>query len=141
MTLNDLPRFPFLAGVAVSFLLLAVGCGGGSGAPVYSSSSIYPEERDGRPVLVYEILIGDGNGNPYSEGLLVTGTTFTPDSVNTYSMPIQLGQVQIVLEASTAGNYTVTIDTLTDTKGRVYQPLPDNVDLNGKVLLNQRYDP
>ncbi len=141
MTLNNLPRLTYLAGVVVSFLLLAVGCGGGSGAPVYSSSSIYPDQRDGRPVLVYEILISDGKGNPYSEGLLVAGTAFTPDSAFPYSKAIKLGQVQIVLEVSTAGDDRVAIETFIDTKGREYDPLPTNEDLNGKVLLTQRYDP
>ena len=130
-----------MAGVVVSFLVLAVGCGGDSGAPVFSSSSIYPDERDGRPVLVYEILISDGNGNPYSEGLLVTGTAFTPDSTFPYAKAIKLGQVQIVLDTSTAGDYRVAIETFIDTKGREYRPLPSNEDLNGKVLLTQRYAP
>ena len=141
MKFNNLLRFPFSASVLVLFLVLAAGCGGDSGEPVYSGSSIYLDERDGQPVLVYEISISDGAGDPYSEGLLVQGTAFTPDS----SFPIvaanQAGKVIIVLEASTAGDYRVAIDSFTDTEGRSFLPSPDNQDLNGKVLLTHNYAP
>ena len=139
--MNSLCKIHFLAGAVVLFLALAVGCGGDSGLPVYSSSTIYPDERNGRPVLVYEIMISDGDGNPYTKGLLVTGTAFTPGSVFPIIAANQRGQVTFVLEASTAGDYRVAIETFTDPKGREYQPQPANTDLNGKVLLTQTYDP
>lgn len=141
MKLDNLPRFPYLASVAISILALAAGCGGDNGAPAYSGSSTYLEQRDGRPVLVFEISISDSDGEPYSKGLLVQGTAFTPDG----SFPIleanKAGKVTIILEASTAGDYRVAIESFTDADGRTYPPDPDNADLNGIVLLTQNYAP
>ena len=139
--LKDFLGFPFLAISAISILALAAGCGGDSGTPVYSGSNNYLDQRDGQPVLVFEISISDGDGDPYLKGLLVEGTAFTPGG----SLPIveanQGGMVIIVLEASIPGDYRVAIESFIDTEGRSFPPSPDNEQLNGKVLLTQNYAP
>ena len=142
MRLSVRPRFSFYAAVAVFVAALAVGCGGnGSGDPVYSGNSIYLEEREGGPVLVYEIFITDGNGNPYTKGLLVEGTAFTPGSVFQVLVANQSGTAKVILETSIAGDYRVAIESFTDTQGRTFVPSPDDTDLGGKVLLTHRYEP
>ncbi len=136
-------RFHFVALASILILALAVGCGGDStsGAPIYGGSSTYLEERDGQPVLVFEILITNGDGEPYTGGLLVESTAFTPDS----SFPIlkanQGGKVTIILEASTPGDYRVAIESFIDPDSQVYTPSPDSSELGGKVVLTQTYSP
>ncbi len=141
MKLSYLPKVHYLVFVAISFMAFAAGCGGDSGAPVFSGSSTYLEERDGQAVFVYEISISDGDGDPYTKGLLVQGMAFTPDG----SFPIleanQGGQVTIVLEASTPGDYRVAIESFSDSQGKYFKPAPDDEDLNGIVLLTQTYAP
>ena len=143
MRLNDRPRLSFFAGIAVFVALLAVGCGGGddSGAPIYSGNSIYLEEREGGPVLVYEIFITDGKGNPYTKGVLVAGTAFTPGSVFPIVAANQSGKAIVTLELTIAGDYRVAIESFTDTQGRTYVPSPDDTDLSGKVVLTHKYEP
>jgi hypothetical protein len=143
MNLNFLFRFPFVAVAAILILALAVGCGGdsASGQPVYSGSSIYLEDRDGQPVVVFEISISDGNGDPYTKGLLVESTAFTPDSSFPVLKANQGGKVTIILEASTPGDYRVAIESFIDPKGPVLLPAPDSTELGGKVLLTFNYAP
>ena len=64
MRLSDRERFSFVAAFVVVLALLAVGCGNDDpGPPVYSGNSINLEEREGGPVVVYEIFITDGKGD------------------------------------------------------------------------------
>ena len=131
-----------IACIAVCVAVLAVGCGGNeSGDPVYSGNSIYLEEREGGPVLVYEIFITDGNGNPYTKGLLVEGTAFTPGSVFPIVAANRSGTAQVILETSIAGDYRVTIESFTDTQGRAFVPSSGDTGLSGKVLLTHKYEP
>jgi len=142
MGLKNRSRFPLFAVIAVSLLALAFGCGGDSSdAPVYSGSSIYFENRENGPVLVYEILIADSDGNPYTEGLLVAGTAFTPGSVFPVIAANKSGTATFVLEATTAGDYRLAVESFTDTKGQTFTPSPGDTDFGGKLLLIQTYDP
>ena len=142
MRLRSSPRFSLITSIAVCVALLAVGCGDNeSGDPVYSGNSIYLEEREGGPVLVYEIFITDGNGNPYTKGLLVEGTAFTPGSVFPIVAANRSGTAQVILETSIAGDYRVTIESFTDTQGRAFVPSSDDTGLSGKVLLTHKYEP
>ena len=142
MGLRNRPRFPLFAAIAVSLLALAFGCGGDSSdAPVYSGSSTYIENRESGPVLVYEILIADSDGNPYTEGLLVAGTAFTPGSVFPVIAANKSGKATFVLEATTAGDYRIAVESFTDTQGQTFTPSPGDTDFGGKILLVQTYDP
>ena len=124
-------------------LSLVVACGGDSGSknPVYGGSSIHQEERKGQTVIVFAISIDDGNGNPYTSGILIGGAAFTPIS----SFPIAVasvgGRAEIVVEITEPGEYRLGIDGLTDTHGFTHLPLPDDENTNGKVLLSQDYRP
>jgi len=143
MKFDRLFRFPSSALAAILVLALAVGCGGdsASGSPVYSGSSTHLEERDGQPVVVFEISISDGNGDPYTKGLLVESTAFTPNS----SFPVlevnQGGNVTIILELSTPGDYRVAIESFINPDSQVFPPAPDSAELGGKVLLTYNYAP
>ena len=108
---------------------------------MYSGNSIYLEEREGGPVLVYEIFITDGNGNPYTKGLLVEGTAFTPGSVFPIVAANRSGTAQVIIETSIAGDYRVAIESFTDTQGRAFVPSSDDTGLSGKVLLTHKYEP
>ena len=133
--------FVFLAGVLFSTLALAIGCGGGSGPPVYSDGSTYLEEREGRQVLVYEFSITDGDGNPYTGPLLVEGTAFTPGGVDPILESNRAGKVEIILEPTTAGEYRIAIQSFIDPEGQTYRPLPDDTKLSGVVVLAHTYAP
>ncbi len=143
MKFDRLFRFPSSALAAILVLALAGGCGGdsASGSPVYSGSSTHLEERDGQPVVVFEISISDGNGDPYTKGLLVESTAFTPNS----SFPVlevnQGGNVTIILELSTPGDYRVAIESFINPDSQVFPPAPDSAELGGKVLLTYNYAP
>lgn len=143
MRFDHLLRFPSGAVAAVLVLAFAVGCGGdsGSGPPVYSGSSIQLEERDGQPVVVFEISISDGNGDPYTKGLLVESTAFTPDSSFPVLKANQGGNVTIILELSTPGDYRIAIESFIDPDSQVLSPAPDSTELGGKVLLTYNYAP
>ena len=143
MRFDHLLRFPSGAVAAVLVLAFAVGCGGdsGSGPPVYSGSSIQLEERDGQPVAVFEISISDGNGDPYTKGLLVESTAFTPDSSFPVLKANQGGNVTIILELSTPGDYRIAIESFIDPDSQVLSPAPDSTELGGKVLLTYNYAP
>ena len=143
MRFDHLLRFPSGAVAAVLVLAFAVGCGGdsGSGPPVYSGSSIQLEERDGQPVAVFEISISDGNGDPYTKGLLVESTAFTPDSSFPVLKANQGGNVTIILELSTPGDYRIAIESFIDPDSQVLPPAPDSTELGGKVLLTYNYAP
>ena len=129
--------------VAISLLALTIGCSGNSDAedPVYSGSSIYQEERDGRTNIIYEISISDGEGNPYREGLLVVGAAFTPITSFPIAAANEDGHAEIVLTATSPGKYRIVIDGLTDTKGETFAPSPGDDNVNGKVLLSHNYAP
>ena len=143
MGFKRLLRFPARAVAAVLILAFAVGCGGdsGSGPPVYSGSSIYFEERDGQPVAVFEISISDGNGDPYTKGLLVESTAFTPGASFPVLKANQGGKVIIILDLSTPGDYRVAIESFIDPDSQVSPPDPDSTELGGKVLLTYNYAP
>ena len=143
MKFDRLFRFPSSALAAILVLALAVGCGGdsASGSPVYSGSSIYLEEQDGQPVLVFEISISDGDGAPYTNGLLVESTAFTPNSSFPVLKANQGGGVTIILEVSTPGDYHVAIGSFIDPEGQALPPAPDSTELRGKVLLTYNYAP
>ena len=142
MGLRNRPQFPLFAAIAVSLLTLAFGCGGDSSdAPVYSGSSIYFENRESGPVLVYEISIADSDGNPYTKGLLVAGTAFTPGSVFPVIAANKSGKATFVLEPTIAGDYRIAIESFTDTQGQTFTPSPGDTDFGGKLLLIQTYDP
>lgn len=143
MKFDRLFRFPSSALAAILVLALAGGCGGdsASGSPVYSGSSTHLEERDGQPVVVFEISISDGNGDPYTKGLLVESTAFTPDSSFPVLKANQGGGVTIILEVSTPGDYHVAIGSFIDPEGRALPPAPDSTELRGKVLLTYNYAP
>ena len=143
MKFDRLLRFRSGAVAAVLVLALTVGCGGdsGSGAPVYSGSSIHLEEREGQPVVVFEISISDGNGEPYTKGLLVESTAFTPDSSFPVLKANQGGNVTIILELSTPGDYRIAIESFIDPDSQVLLPAPDSTELGGKVLLTYSYAP
>ena len=143
MRFDHLLRFPSGAVAAVLVLAFAVGCGGdsGSGPPVYSGSTIQLEERDGHPVAVFEISISDGNGDPYTKGLLVESTAFTPDSSFPVLKANQGGNVTIILELSTPGDYRIAIESFIDPDSQVLPPAPDSTELGGKVLLTYNYAP
>ena len=136
-------RFPFGAVAAALILAFAVGCGGdsGLGPPVYSGSSIYLEDSDGQPVVVFEISISDSNGDPYTKGLLVESTAFTPDSSFPVLKANQGGNVTIILELSTPGDYRIAIESFIDPDSQVLPPAPDSTELGGKVLLTYNYAP
>jgi hypothetical protein len=143
MRFNRLLKFPSSAVAAVLILAFAVGCGGdsGSGPPVYSGSSIYLEEQDGQPVAVFEISISDGDGAPYTNGLLVESTAFTPNSSYPVLEVNQGGNVTIILELSTPGDYRVAIESFINPDSQVFPPAPDSAELGGKVLLTYNYAP
>ena len=143
MRLRDRSKFSLFAGIFVIVAMLAVGCGGNddAGDPVYSGNSISLEEREGGPVLVYEIFITDAEGDPYTKGVLVEATAFTPGSVFPVVATNTSGIAQVTLEASIAGDYRVAIESFTDTTGQSYKPSPDNTDLGGKVVLTYKYEP
>ena len=143
MRLNHRATFSLLAGVVGIVAVLAVACGGDDSLqrPFYSGNSIYLEEREGGPVLVYEISIIDEDGDPYTKGVLVEGTAFTPGSVFSVVATNRSGKAQFIIETSIAGEYRVAIESFTDTEGRAYLPSPDNTDLGGKVVLIHRYEP
>ena len=142
MRLSHRARFSLFAGIAVILAVLAAGCGGDdSGAPIYSGNSIYLEEREGGPVLVYEIFITDEDGDPFTKGVLVEGTAFTPGLVFPVVATNKSGKAQFILEPSIAGEYRVAIESFTDTEGRAFLPSPDNTDLGGKVVLIHKYEP
>jgi len=132
-----------LAIVVISLLALTVGCGRDSGVddPVYSGSSIYQEERDGQTNIIYQISISDGEGNPYTEGLLVVGAAFTPITSFPIAAANEDGHAKIVLTATSPGKYRIVIDGLTDTKGETFAPSPGDDNVNGKVLLSHNYAP
>jgi len=132
-----------LAIVVISLLALTVGCGGDSGVddPVYSGSSIYQEERDGQTSIIYQISISDGEGNPYTGGLLVVGAAFTPITSFPIAAANEDGHAKIVLTATSPGKYSIVIDGLTDTKGETFTPSPGDDNVNGKVLLSHNYAP
>jgi hypothetical protein len=136
-------RFPFGAVAAALILAFAVGCGGdsGLGPPVYSGSSIYLEDRDGQPVVVFEISISDSKGDPYTKGLLVENTAFTPDSSFSVLEANQGGKITIILDVSTPGDYRIAIESFRDSEGKVLPPAPDSTELGGKVLLTYNYAP
>ena len=92
-------------------------------------------------MLVYEIIITDGNGDPYTKGLLVEGTAFTPGSVFPVVATNHSGMARFILEPTVAGDYRVAIESFTDTQGRPYVPSPDDSDLSGKVVLAYKYEP
>ena len=142
MRLSIRPRFSFYACIAVLVVAFAVGCGGNdSGDPVYSGNSISLEERESGPVLVYEIFISDEDGNPYTKGLLVETTAFTPGAVFPVVVANKSGKAQVILETSIAGDYRVAIESFIDTQGRTFVPSPDDTNLSGKVVLTYRYEP
>ena len=142
MRLIGRPRFPLFTAAVVSLLALGVGCGGDSSeAPVYSGSSTYFEKRESGPVLVYEISIADSDGNPYTQGLLVEGTAFTPGSVFSVVAANKSGKATFVLEPTIAGDYRVAVESFTDTQGNTFTPSPGDTDFGGKLLLTQTYDP
>ena len=130
-------------GIFAIVAVLAVACGGddGPGDPVYSGNSIYLEEREGGPVLVFEIFISDENGDPYTKGVLVEGTVFTPSSAFPVVAANKSGKAQVIVEPSIAGEYRVGVESFTDTQGRAYVPSPDDTDLSGKVVLIYKYEP
>ena len=143
MKFDYLLRFPFGAVAALLILAFAVGCGGdsASGSPVYSGSSTHLEERDGQPVAVFEISISDSKGDPYTKGLWVENTAFTPDSSFSVLEANQGGGVTIILEVSTPGDYHVAIGSFIDPEGQALPPAPDSTELRGKVLLTYNYAP
>ncbi len=143
MRLNCRPRFSIFAGIFVAVAVLAVACGGDDapGDPIYSGNTIHLEEREGGPVLVYEIFIVDENGDPYTRGVLVEGTAFTPGSVYPVLAANRSGKALVTLEASIAGDYRVAIESFTDTEGTAFVPSPDDTDLGGKVVLTYKYEP
>ena len=65
--------------------------------------------------MVFAISIVDGNGNPYTGGILIGGAAFTPIS----SFPIAVasigGRAEIIVEITEPGEYRLGIDGLTDT--------------------------
>ena len=142
MRLSNHPRFSIFTCIAVCVVVLAVGCGGDdSSTPIYSGNSIYLEERESGPVLVYDIFITDEDGNPYTKGVLVAGTAFTPGSVYPVVVANKSGTAQVVLKLSIAGDYRVAIESFIDTEGRTFVPSPDDTSLSGKVVLTYRYEP
>ena len=90
---------------------------------------------------IFEISISDGNDDPYTKGLLVESTAFTPDSSFPVLKTNQGGGVTIILEVSTPGDYHVAIGSFIDTKGQALPPAPDSTELRGKVLLTYNYAP
>lgn len=143
MKINRYPNHLRVIVVVISLLALAISCGGdsGSGDPIYSGSSVYEEERDGRTVIVFEISVSDGDGNPYLDGLLVEGAAFTPLASFPIAAANKDGQAEIVLAATAPGEYRVGIDGLTDTNGETFLPSPSDENVNGKVLLTHDYAP
>ena len=142
MRLSNRPTFSLFAGIVGIVAILAVACGSDdSGQPIYFGNSISLEERDGEPVLVYEIFITDEDGDPFTKGVLVEGTAFTPGSVFSVVATNKSGKAQFILEPSIAGEYRVAIESFTDTEGRSFLPSPDNTDLGGKVVLIHKYEP
>ena len=140
MRLSRRATFSLLVGIVA---VLAIGCGSddSSKKPIYSGNSIFLEEREGGPVLVYEISITDEDGDPYTKGVLVEATAFTPGSVFPVVATNRSGKAQFIIELSIAGEYRVAIESFTDTEGRAYLPSPDNTDLGGKVVLIHKYEP
>ncbi len=132
-----------MAAIVFSLLVLAVGCGGDSDSerPVYSGSSIYQEVRDGQAVVVFDLTITDGDGKPYSKGLLAQGAAFTPLGSYSIAVPNVDGLIQIVVEATAQGKYRIGIDGFLDTKGVASLPVPDDENVNGKILLFHDYIP
>jgi hypothetical protein len=143
MKFDYLLRFPFGAVAALLILAFAVGCGGdsGPGPPIYSGSSIYLEERDGQPVVVFEISISDSKGDPYTKGLLVENTAFTPDSSFSVLEANQGGKITIILDVSTPGDYRIAIESFINPDSQVFPPAPDSAELGGKVFLTYDYAP
>ncbi len=142
MKLIHRPTFSLFAGIVGIVAILAVACGSDeSGQPIYSGQSIYLAARDGEPVLVYEIFITDEDGDPYTKGVLVEGTAFTPGSVFPVVATNKSGKAQFILEPSIAGDYRVAIESFTDTEGRSFVPSPGDTDLSGKVVLAYKYEP
>ena len=140
MRLSYRATFSLFVGIVA---VLAIGCGSddSSKTPIYSGNSISLEEREGEPVLVYEISITDEDGDPYTKGVLVEATAFTPGSVFPVVATNRSGTAQFIIELSIAGEYRVAIESFTDTEGRSYLPSPDNTDLGGKVVLIHKYEP
>ena len=140
MRLSHRATFSLFAGIVA---VLAVACGGGDSSerPIYSGNSIFLEEREGGPVLVYEISITDEDGDPYTKGVLVEGRAFTPGSVFPVVATNKSGKAQFILEPSIAGEYRVAIESFTDTEGHAYLPSPNDTDLGGKVVLIHKYEP
>ena len=135
-------QLPLFAAIAVSLLTLAIGCGGDSSdTPVYSGASTYFENRESGPALVYEILITDSDGNPYTDGLLVAGTAFTPGSVFSVVAANKSGKATFVLKPTIAGDYRIAVESFTNTQSQTFKPLPDDTDLAGKFVLIHTYDP
>ncbi|MDE0824577.1 MAG: hypothetical protein OSB07_11530 [Dehalococcoidia bacterium] len=130
-----------ITALVISLLVLAIGCGGGSGGPVYSGSSIYQEVREGQAVVIFDLSITDADGDPYTKGLLAQGAAFTPLSSYPIAFSNVDGLVQIVVEATVPGKYSIGIDGFLDTKGVMSLPVPEDENVNGKILLSHDYAP
>jgi len=111
-----------------------------SGVPVFAGSESFPDEVEGRAVLIFEISIADQlTREAYTGDLTVEGTAFTPAGESQIRVSSSPGLVQIVLEAAGAGDYAVLIESFTNTDGETFLPFPDGVEetieINGASIL------
>ena len=72
---------------------------------------------------------------------MVESTAFTPDSSFPVLKANQGGNVTIILELSTPGDYRIAIESFIDPDSQVLPPAPDSTELGGKVLLTYNYAP